>query len=96
MQIEINSKKYDYNKLYLVDTISRFEWQEFVYFTENLYISENGDYILETQWQLNPEFHKDEIESGTLTKKNLEEKVEYRVMSFEEADAWLDDAIWQP
>ena len=90
MQIEINSKKYDYNKLYLVDSISRFEWEKYNFFIEKLYISEFGEYILETRYQLNRAYPENDIET------DFEEKVEYRVVSFEEADAWLDDAIWQP
>ena len=95
MVIRVNSKDYEKYNLRLVDSISRFEWQEYIYYTENLYISEDGAYILETMWQLSPEWHKDSIESGMLSEKDLEKKVEYRLMSFEEADAWLDDSIWE-
>lgn len=45
-------------------------------------------------WKLNPEWHKDEVENGVLTKEDLKEKDEYRLMSFEEADAWLNGAVY--
>ena len=95
MQIEINSKKYDYNKLYLVDSISHFEWQEYIYYTENLFISENGEYVLETSWQLNPKWAKSGIEDGTISQEDLEPKTEYKLMCTEEKEAWLEESVWE-
>ena len=94
MIITINGREYEKESLEFIDSIDRFSWQEFIYFTEILYKTEDGEYILETMWQLNPEWHKGEVESGVLTEEDLEEKDEYRLMSFEEADAWLDGAVY--
>ena len=95
MIITINGREFEKESLEFIDSIDRFSWQEFLYFTEILYKTEDGGYILETMWQLNPEWHKDEVENGVLTEEDLKEKDEYRLMSFEEADAWLDGAVWE-
>ena len=95
MIITIDGREFEKESLEFVDSIDRFSWQEFIYFTEILYKTEDGGYILETMWQLNPEWHKDEAESGVMTEDDLKEKDEYRLMSFEEADAWLDGAVWE-
>ena len=95
MIITINGREFEKESLEFIDSIDRFSWQEFIYFTEILYKTEDGEYILETMWQLNPEWHKDEVENGVLTEEDLKEKDEYRLMSFEEADAWLDGAVWE-
>ena len=95
MIITINGREFEKESLEFIDSIDRFSWQEFIYFTEILYKTEDGEYILETMWQLNPEWHKGEVENGVLTEEDLKEKDEYRLMSFEEADAWLDGAVWE-
>ena len=95
MIITIDGWEFEKESLEFIDSIDRFSWQEFIYFTEILYKTEDDEYILETMWQLNPEWHKDEVKSGVLTEEDLEEKDEYRLMSFEEADAWLDGAVWE-
>ena len=95
MIITINGREHEKENLEFIDSIDHFSWQEFIYFTEILYKTEDGEYILETMWKLNPEWHKGEVESGVLTEEDLEEKDEYRLMSFEEADAWLDGAVWE-
>lgn len=95
MIITIDGREYEKESLEFIDSIDRFSWQEFIYFTEILYKTEDGEYILETMWQLNPEWHKDEIECGILTEDDLKEKDEYRLMSFEEADAWHRGVVWE-
>ena len=94
MIITTNGREYEKESLEFIDSIDRFSWQEFIYFTEILYKTEDGEYILETMWKLNPEWRKDEVENGVLTEEDLKEKDEYRLMSFEEADAWLDGAVY--
>ena len=94
MIITINGREFEKESLEFIDSIDRFSWQEFIYFTEILYKTGDGEYILETMWQLNPDWHKDEVENGVLTEEDLKEKDEYRLMSFEEADAWLDGAVY--
>ena len=91
--ITINGREFEKESLEFIYSIDRFSWQEFIYFTEILYKTEDGEYILETMWKLNPEWRKDEVENGVLTEEDLKEKDEYRLMSFEEADAWLDGAV---
>ena len=95
MIIKVNSKDYEKDNLRLIDSISRFEWQEYIYYTENLYISEDGAYILETMWQLSPLWAKSGIEDGTISQEDLEPKTEYKLMCTEEKEAWLEDSVWE-
>lgn len=95
MKITIDEKIYETDNFELVDSIDRFSWQEFLYFTETLYKAEEGEYILETSWQINPEWAKSELEDGSMNISELEPKTEYRVMCNEEKDAWLDESVWE-
>ena len=95
MKIKVDPKVYNKDKWRVIDVLSHFNWQEFLYFSETLYMTENNDMILETTCKLNPEYYKEQIENGILSNDDLEEKVEYRLMSVEEADAWIDDVIWE-
>ena len=95
MIIKIGENTFESNNWEMVDSIDHFAWQEFIYFTENLYKTETDEFILETKFQLNPEWHKDELKNGILTDNDLLPKTEYRLVSGEEADAWLDGAVWE-
>ena len=48
MLIKIGSKEYGEEKMELVDSISGFNWQEFMYYNKNLLKTTDGEYILET------------------------------------------------
>ena len=96
MIIKIGEKTFENNSWEMVDSIDHFACQEFIYFTENLYKTETDEFVLETKFQLNPEWHKDELKTGILTDNDLLPKTEYKLISYEEADAWLDGAVWEP
>ena len=74
MKITIDEKIYETDNLEIVDSIDKFSWQEFLYFTETLFKTEEGEYILETSWQLNPEWAKRGLEDGTKTKMTLSQR----------------------
>ena len=95
MKITIDEKIYETDDFELVDSIDKFSWQEFLYFTETLFKTEEGEYILETSWQINPEWAKREIEDGSMSISELETKTEYRVMCNEEKEAWLEESVWE-
>lgn len=95
MFIKIDSKEYEKEKMELLDSIDCFSWQEFDYFTENLYKTLDDEYILETSYRLNRQYHEDEIKNGTLSEDDFAPKTEYRIMSTNEAEAWLEDALWE-
>jgi len=95
MKITIDEKIYETDNLEIVDSIDKFSWQEFLYFTETLFKTEKGEYILETSWQLNPEWAKRGLEDGTITQDDLEPKTEYKAMCTEEIEAWLNEAVWE-
>ena len=86
-----------FNSLFIaiLTGVSHFSWHKFLYFTENLYKAKTREYILETKWQLSPVYHKDNIANGTITEDELLPKTEYRLMSFLEADTWLENAVWE-
>ena len=94
MIIRIDSVNYEKNTLEIIDSVNNFSQDEFIYITETLYKAKNGKYILEAQWQLNPEWNKDSIKSGVLTADDLLPLETYRILSDEEATEWLDMAVW--
>ena len=95
MLIKIGSKEYGEEKMELVDSISGFNWQEFMYYNENLLKTTDGEYILETNYRLNPQYYADDIEKGFLSEEDLQPQKRYRALSEQEADAWLEESIWQ-
>ena len=95
MLIKIGSKEYGEEKMELVDSISGFNWQEFMYYNENLLKTTDGEYILETNFRLNPQYYADDIEKGFLSEEDLQPQKRYRALSEQEADAWLEESIWQ-
>lgn len=95
MLIKIGSKEYGEEKMELVDSISGFNWQEFMYYNENLLKTTDGEYILETNFRLNPQYYADDIERGFLSEEDLQPQKRYRALSEQEADAWLEESIWQ-
>lgn len=95
MKITIDEKIYETEDFELLDSIEKFSWQEFLYFAETLYKTEEEEYILKTSWQLNPEWAKSGLEDGTITQDDLEPKTEYKVMCTEEKETWLDEAVWE-
>ena len=95
MLIKIGSKEYNMEKMELVDSISGFNWQEFMYYNENLLKTTDGEYILETNFRLNPQYYADDIEKGFLSEEDLQPQKRYRALSEQEADAWLEESIWQ-
>ena len=95
MLIKIGSKEYGEEKMELVDSISGFNWQEFMYYNKNLLKTTDGEYILETNFRLNPQYYADDIEKGFLSEEDLQPQKRYRALSEQEADAWLEESIWQ-
>ena len=69
----------------------KFSWQEFLYLTETLYKTEDGEYVLETSWQLSPQWAKSGIEDGTITQDDLEPKTEYRMICDAELNVWFEN-----
>ena len=68
--------------------------KEFLCYTETLYKSSDGSFIIETQYQRNPKCFAEEISSGKMTDKDMELKTEYRIVGTDEADNFLEDAVW--
>lgn len=91
MKIIIDEKAYETEKLELLDSIDKFSWQEFLYLTETLFKTGEGEYILETSWQLNPQWAQSGIEDGTITQDDLEPKTEYRMICEAELDVWFEN-----
>ena len=94
MKITIDEKIYETDDFELIDSIDKFSWQEFLYFTETLFKTGEGEYVLETSWQLNPQWAQSGIEDGTITQDDLEPKTEYKLMCLEEKEAWLEESVW--
>ena len=94
MKITIDKKIYETNDLEIIDCIDKFCWKEFIYFTEILFKTDKGEYILERSWELNPEWAESGIEDGTITQDDLEPKSEYKLMCTEEKEAWLEESVW--
>lgn len=95
MKITIEEKNYETDNFEHIDSIDRFSWKEFLYFTETLYKTEEEEYILEISWQIDPEWAKNEIEDGLMSKSELESKTEYRIICDEEKEAWLEESVWE-
>ena len=95
MKITIDEKIYETDDFELIDNIDKFSRQEFLYLTETLYKTADGEYVLETSWQLNPLWAKSGIEDGTISPDNLEPKTEYKIVCVAEKDAWLEESIWE-
>ena len=89
MAFKINDVQYDENNLDLLDSISYPEYKEFIFFTETLYKSDDDIYILDTHYQKSPIFWEIEEYPG-----DFDQQHEYRVLSEQEAEQWLEDAVW--
>lgn len=94
MTILIDSKPYKTDDFCFIDTVNDTTCDEFIYYSETLYTVTGGEYILETSWQINPEWFSDEIKNGKITKENLLPQKDYQIIPKEEAESWLDMAIW--
>lgn len=94
MCIKIKNKIFDERKLEMLESINYSEFKEFLCYTETLYKSSDGSFIIETQYQRNPKCFEEEISSGKMTDKDMELKTEYRIVGTDEADNFLEDAVW--
>ncbi|MBQ9921386.1 MAG: hypothetical protein IJO52_04300 [Clostridia bacterium] len=89
MAFMINDVSYDESSLKLLNSISRTEYKEFLFFTETLYKADDDVYILDTHYQKNPIFWEIEEYPG-----DFDQQHEYRIISNQEAEQWLDDSVW--
>lgn len=85
MKIIVDGKKYEKEELDLIDSINNTS-DEFIYYSQILYKDPKGKYILETTWQLNPEWCK----NTEFTEKDLLPQEEFRAITREEAEAFLE------
>lgn len=93
--IKIKNRIFKQADLELLDSINYPEFVEFIVYTETLFKSSDGVYILETQSQINGECFADEIRTGELTEADMKLKTEYTIMTNEEAENFLEMAIWK-
>ena len=93
--IKIKDRIFKKADLDLLDSISYPEFEEFTVYTETLFKSSDGVYILETQSQINGEYFKEEIKAGELTESDLQLKREYTIITDEEADNFLEMSVWK-
>lgn len=93
--IKINNLAFQKEALELLDSISYPEFEEFTTYTENLYRSTDGKYILETQYKRSDEWFAEELRSGELTHKDMGLKTEYSIISKEEATDFMEMAVWK-
>ena len=93
--ITINDKTFKKSELEFLASIDYPEFKEFNYYTETLYKSHNGVFIIETDYQISAEYYAEELCNGELTDKDMEQKTEYRIVSAEEADGFMEDAVWR-
>ena len=92
--ITIKDQTFKKSELEFLDSISYPEFVEFVFYTESLYKSSGGEYIIETEYQRSANYYKEELNSDELTLKDMERKTEYRIVSKEEAENFLEDSVW--
>lgn len=93
--IIIKDRIFKKSELELLDSVNYPEFKEFIHYTETLFKSPEEVFILETQYQRNPEWFAEEVNAGKLTDKDLELKTEYAIISKEEADNFLEMAVWK-
>ena len=93
--IKIDNKTFKKSELEFLDSISYPEFKEFVYYTETLYKSPDGVFIIGTEYQKSAEYYEEELCNGDLTDKDMEQKTEYRIVSAEEAEGFLEDSVWR-
>ena len=89
MEITVDGKKYKKEDLDLIDSINNTS-DEFIYYNQSLYKDPKGKYILETTWQLNPKWCK----NTDFTEQDLLPQEEFRAITPEEAEAFLEEAVW--
>lgn len=89
MEIIVDGKKYKKGELDLIDSISNMS-DEFIFYCQSLYRSADGKNILKTTWQLNPRWCK----NTDFTEQDLLPQEEFRVVTDEEAEAFLEEAVW--
>ena len=93
--IKIKDRVFKRADLEFLDSVNYPEYKEFVFFTETLFKSSDGTYILETQYERSPLWFADEIREGKLTDKDLELNYEYTIITKEEADSFLESSVWK-
>ena len=89
MEIIVDGNKYKKQELALIDSISNAS-DEFIFYCQNLYKANDGKYILKTTWQLNPKWCK----NTEFTDQDLLPQEDVRVVTDEEADAFVEEAAW--
>ena len=65
--------------------------REFKYYTETLYRTPNGEYILHTMWRISDLWAEDAVRNGEMTEDELEPHEEYEIISEEQAQKWLKE-----
>ena len=93
--IKIKDRIFQKADLEILDSINYPEFEEFTVYTETLFKSPEGEYILETQYQKSKEWFEEELRAGMLTDKDMEFKTEYTIITKEEADSFLESAVWK-
>lgn len=87
----INDKNIDESKLLekkariLLNTHNYDSSDEFIYLTEILYQSSDGEYILHTMWLINDLWAEPLIKSGQMSPEELEPQEKYEIISEERA-----------
>lgn len=95
MIITINSRNYDDKKWIYVDSINYTDRKDCLYHQETLYITDTGEFIMCTEWRIDPEVYYDDIKNGKLSKRDLRAFEEYRIVPREEANEWIERAEWE-
>lgn len=91
MEIVIDSKSYKKDELIFIDSVNDTTSDEFIYYCETLYRAPDKEYILQTSWMINPQWFKGE----ELSKEALLPKTEFQIIPPEEAESFLDMAVWE-
>ena len=93
--IKIKNRIFKEDDLEILDSVSYPEFKEFINYSETLYKSNDGKYILEIQYQRSEKWFAEELATGAMTDKDMELKTEYSMISKEEADNFLEMAVWE-
>lgn len=93
--IKIKNRIFQKADLEILDSVNYPEFEEFVNFSETLFKTQDGEYILETQYQRSEWWFAEELSTGELTKEDMELKTEYAIITKEEAESFLESAVWK-
>lgn len=75
----------------LIDSKNSDPCSEYIYFTETLYRTPTGEYVMHTMWLVSDLWAKDTTNNEPISQEELEPHEEYRIISEEQAQKWLKE-----